>query len=392
MANVTVTVLEADGTTETDVVLLDVGRQGAAASKSVTLATEDLAAVGATNESAPGSDTATAGLNGRLQRVAQNLTSLVSPIGATNESAPGSDTATAGLNGRLQRIAQRISSLIGLLPTALGSASAANSLAVTASTEDIARVGATNETAASSDTATAGLNGRLQRIAQRITSLIALVPASLGSKAAASSFAVTDSTEDIARMGIVTETAPATDTASSGLNGRLQRVAQNITALTTAVTDVAHDAADSGNPVKVGYKATSSLSGLTLVADADRTNGFAGLDGVPFSRPHCNLEDIVTGAASNTDGASTEVLAAGAAGIRHCLTSIILVNMHASSVIYVEIKDGTTVKVRLPCPPGGTIFNPPVPLRGTAATAWNFDPSAATTTIYCSVIGFKTKV
>lgn len=41
-------------------------------------------------------------------------------IGATNETAPVSDTATAGLNGRLQRIAQRLTSLIGLLPTALG--------------------------------------------------------------------------------------------------------------------------------------------------------------------------------------------------------------------------------------------------------------------------------
>jgi hypothetical protein len=41
MANVTVTVLEADGVTETDVVCLGVDRQAAATSKSVTLATED---------------------------------------------------------------------------------------------------------------------------------------------------------------------------------------------------------------------------------------------------------------------------------------------------------------------------------------------------------------
>ena len=52
-----------------------------------------------------------------------------------------------------------------------------------------------------------------------------------GSKAAASSAPVTASTEDIARVGIITETAPATDTASSGLNGRLQRVAQRITSM-----------------------------------------------------------------------------------------------------------------------------------------------------------------
>src|SRR6185295_5474876 len=41
-------------------------------------------------------------------------------IGATNETAPVSDTATSGLNGRLQRIAQRLTSIIALLPTALG--------------------------------------------------------------------------------------------------------------------------------------------------------------------------------------------------------------------------------------------------------------------------------
>lgn len=113
----------------------------------------------------------------------------------------------------------------------LGSQAAATSVSTTASTEDVARVGATNETAPATDTATSGLNGRLQRIAQRITSLIALLPASLGSKAAASSLAVTSSTEDVAQIGATNETAPATDTATSGLNGRLQRIAQRITSL-----------------------------------------------------------------------------------------------------------------------------------------------------------------
>jgi hypothetical protein len=47
MANATVTVLEADGVTETDVVVLDVGRQAAAASKSLTLSTEDKAVLDA---------------------------------------------------------------------------------------------------------------------------------------------------------------------------------------------------------------------------------------------------------------------------------------------------------------------------------------------------------
>lgn len=40
--------------------------------------------------------------------------------GSLTETAPATDTASSGLNGRLQRIAQRLTSLIALLPTGLG--------------------------------------------------------------------------------------------------------------------------------------------------------------------------------------------------------------------------------------------------------------------------------
>jgi hypothetical protein len=156
--------------------------------------------------------------------------------------------------------------------------------------------------------------------------------------------------------------------------------------------DVAHDAVDSGNPVKMGFKASTSLSGLTLVSDADRTDGRAGVDGVQITRPHCNLEGIVTGNATNTDGTSTQCIAAQSAGIKTYLTSVILCNTSATAIT-VDIKDGSTTKVTLPLPAGsGCIFNPPVPIPGTAATAWNFDGSAAATTVTCSMVGFKSKV
>jgi len=155
---------------------------------------------------------------------------------------------------------------------------------------------------------------------------------------------------------------------------------------------VAHDAADSGEPLKTGHRAVAGLSGLTLVAANDRTDGLAGLDGAQYVRPHCGLEDIVTGNATNTDGTSTQCVAAGAAGIKHYLTSVVLCNTSAVAIT-VDIKDGSTTKVSLPLPAGsGCIFNPPVPIPGTAATAWNFDPSAAATTVTCSMVGFKSKV
>lgn len=51
---------------------------------------------------------------------AANQSAQTTLFGAVTETAPASDTASSGLNGRLQRVAQRISSLIALLPTALG--------------------------------------------------------------------------------------------------------------------------------------------------------------------------------------------------------------------------------------------------------------------------------
>src|SRR4051812_20962952 len=58
------------------------------------------------------------------------------------------------------------------------------------STGDAAAVGAVTETAPATDTASSGLNGRLQRIAQRLTSLIALIPAALGQGTMAQSLRV----------------------------------------------------------------------------------------------------------------------------------------------------------------------------------------------------------
>ncbi len=168
--------------------------------------------------------------------------------------------------------------------------------------------------------------------------------------------------------------------------------ASAFSAIASCIGNVASDSTDSGNPVKIGAKAETSLSTITLVADGDRTDLYAGVDGVLITRPHCNLEDIVTGNASNTDGTSTSCIASSGSGVKTYLTSVVLTNTSASN-IYVEIKDGSTAKLTLPVPAnGGVVFNPAVPIPGTAATAWNFDPSAATTTVYCSMVGFKSRV
>ena len=116
-------------------------------------------------------------------------------VGAIADAAASTDTGSATLIALFKRHLQRITTLLAQLPAALGSTSDSGSLSVAQSTEGKAAIGATNETAPGTDTASSGLNGRLQRIAQRITSLIALLPASLGPKTGAASLSVTLATD-----------------------------------------------------------------------------------------------------------------------------------------------------------------------------------------------------
>lgn len=71
------------------------------------------------------------------------------------------------------------------------------------------KIGSLTESAPGTDTASSGLNGRLQRVAQRLTSLIALVPASLGPKTSATSFSVVQPS-DVSFGSASTLTRPAT--------------------------------------------------------------------------------------------------------------------------------------------------------------------------------------
>lgn len=72
-----------------------------------------------------------------LQDVLVEASATATEIGPTNAAAPATDTATASVNGRLQRIAQNVTTLIAKLPGSLGQKARAASLAVTLSTEDI---------------------------------------------------------------------------------------------------------------------------------------------------------------------------------------------------------------------------------------------------------------
>jgi len=158
--------------------------------------------------------------------------------------------------------------------------------------------------------------------------------------------------------------------------------------------NVAHDAGDSGNPVKVGYKVESTPS-AQVCADADRTDGIADMDGAHFVRSGCLLGDCLTESVSNTNGTATAcaVFTTGA-GIRNIITDIVAYNSSATAgfVIITDGSGGTTL-MAVPLPAGGgAVINLMTPIKSTAATAIYFDVSGALTTVYLTFTGYRTKV
>lgn len=160
---------------------------------------------------------------------------------------------------------------------------------------------------------------------------------------------------------------------------------------------VAHDGVDSGNPVKVGARAISSLASATMVSAADRTDAMSDLDGTILVRSGFPLGDLTSERVSNTDGASTAFTNFGAtANVRNYVTAITIFNSSATAG-YVDFRDGTggsvLFTVPIPAGSGAVLCNGGVPLfRTSANTALAFDVSAALTTVYISVSGFRSKV
>lgn len=184
--------------------------------------------------------------------------------------------------------------------------------------EASAIVGATNETAAASDTATAGLNGRLQRIAQRLTSVIGLLPTALGAQGG------------LKVEGIASGTAVPISAAS--LPSHPVTNAGTFPVQAVSAGDVAHDGGDAGNPVKIGAKAIAHGSNPAAVAAGDRTDLYANRHGIPFqigghpaviTLKHTTITTAVTDAA---------IVASISAGTKVVVTRITATLDNASTV------------------------------------------------------------
>jgi hypothetical protein len=126
-------------------------------------------------------------------------------------------------------------------------------------------IGSTTETAPATDTALSGLNGRLQRIAQRITSLIALLPISLGQKTMAQSFAVTLASDQTAITSAPPVSSSATITRVSVTTASIQLTASVPTMKKRIFFN------EGAQDVYVKYGATASVTSYSFVMQKGTT-------------------------------------------------------------------------------------------------------------------------
>lgn len=163
------------------------------------------------------------------------------------------------------------------------------------------------------------------------------------------------------------ETLPVSGTVSVNLNAG--------TTTNEVVGDVAHDSPIGGNPVRIGGRALSA--DYTAVATGDTADLATSLLGKQVILPHAlpGASWQYAGPTGGiTDTADDVVQNAGAAGVRHYVTSLTVVNSHATVGTEVVLKDGASTVIHrayAAAGGGGYTVTFPTPLRGTAATALN---------------------
>lgn len=223
-------------------------------------------------------------------------TDVETVIGAVDTVAPLTDIASSNINGRLQRVAQNITSLSNQLPAALGSQVIADSLSVNIASDQIVEtdlpdavkldiqeigdyLGNIDSAAPALDTDNATINGRLKGVMVRLSSLISKLPVTLGTQTTANSLAVNIASDqvvsvslpvaintDIAniddntkntsdRLGDLNESEPVDELTASGLNGRLKRIASRLTLLISKL------------PATLGQKTMANSLSVTLATD-----------------------------------------------------------------------------------------------------------------------------
>lgn len=155
---------------------------------------------------------------------------------------------------------------------------------------------------------------------------------------------------------------------------------------------VAHGATDSGNPIKIGGKARTADP--TAVSDGQRVDAMLDKLGRFIVGLGCLTENVFSGMTSSdiTNTTSTQVVAAGGAGVKYAVHCISVSNMNATVATRVDLQDGTTAK--WPCSAaaggGGCFTCSPIPFFvGTANTALRAQAATSGANVRVGMAGCK---
>lgn len=131
----------------------------------------------------------------------------------------------------------------------------------------------------------------------------------------------------------------------------------------------AHDAPVSGNPLLSGYEARTTNG--TPVASGDTVRGQADTLGKQVALSGATHDMWTSGTGAFTNDTAADVLGAAGASNRIVVTKVAVTNISLTTPTKVEIRDGTTVKLRLDADiAGGFVIADGAPIFiGTANTA-----------------------
>jgi len=303
------------------------------------------------------------------------------------------------------------------VPT-LGRAAATGSAPIVISNEDSAAIGGLTETAPASDTASSGLNGRLQRVAQRLTSLIGQLPSALGATTGAGSLSVVAASDGFAVTSTGNAASAATDsgnpvkvgakynstlpTFTDGQRGDIQIGSRGSINVQLKVADGSGSISSTSTPADGASNSTTALNTSTYQM---------GFNGTTWDRMRGDISGLLvqhfaltgsrwsyaaaSGGIANTTTAVTIAAAAGA-GLRNYLTGLQIFSDTLGTATEIAIRDGAsgTVLWRGKIGTGGAFVGAEIkftcPLKGTANTLMEFVTLTASGTgsVYVNAQGY----
>jgi hypothetical protein len=159
------------------------------------------------------------------------------------------------------------------------------------------------------------------------------------------------------------------------------------------VGDAAHDAAIAGNPLRIAGRALTS--DYTAVAAGDTADLITTLLGKLVTMPYANPANTwsyaaASGGITNTTGVTAK--AAAGAGVRNYITSIQVINGHATTDTDVQVRDGASGTVLhrgfAKAAGGGYTCKCDPPIKGTANTLIEVACGTTGAAVYVNLQGF----